>query len=85
MGDNHSVQLDRESGGSLNHLVSTRSQESELSTGEVLRRMREKSEKQKNEIEEMEIEALGAYNAFSRPKSSAVSLIVVSKQKHDLP
>jgi hypothetical protein len=36
--------------------------------------MREKSEARKNEIDEREIEALGDYNAFSRPKNSAVSL-----------
>ncbi len=62
------------SGGGLNALVSARSQESELSTGEVLRRMREKSEARKNELDEREIEALGDYNAFSRPKNSSVSL-----------
>lgn len=64
----------RSSGGAgMNALVSTRSQESELSTGEVLRRMREKSDAKKNELDEREIEALGDYNAFSRPKSSAIA------------
>lgn len=41
-----------------------------LSTNEVLRRLGEKSDKQKQEIDQAEINALGEYNAFSRPKRS---------------
>lgn len=47
--------------------------ESELSTGEVLRRMREKSEMRRRAIESAEIDALGDYNAFSRPRPSSVA------------
>jgi len=41
-----------------------------LSTNEVLRRLREKSDKEKNAIDQQEINALGEYNAFSRPRVS---------------
>ncbi len=47
-----------------------RSGESEISIGEVLRRLREKSDTTKNAIDLREIEALGDYNAFSRPRPS---------------
>jgi len=52
---------------------SARSEEttfSELSTAEVLRRMREKSEKETNAADQRDIDALGPYNAFSRPRRS---------------
>lgn len=47
--------------------------ESEISTREVLRRMREKSDLAHRAQESAEIDALGDYNAFSRPRSSAVA------------
>ncbi len=49
---------------------SSRSEASDISVGEVLRRLREKSDRTKNAIDEKEIEALGDYNAFSRPRPS---------------
>lgn len=52
---------------------SARSQETEISTNEVLRRMREKSDVKRHERESAEIDALGDYNAFSRPRVSAVA------------
>lgn len=48
----------------------SRTETSELSTAEVLRRMREKSDIQRNAIDQSEIDALGPYNAFSRPLRS---------------
>ena len=44
--------------------------ESDLSVGEVLRRLREKSDHTKNMTDMREIHALGDYNAFSRPRPS---------------
>lgn len=49
---------------------SGRSEATELSTAEVLRRMREKSDIEKNKVDQRDIDALGPYNAFSRPKRS---------------
>lgn len=51
-------------------MASGRSGASNLSTGEVLRRMREKSDKVKAALESAQIEALGEYNPFSRPRYS---------------
>jgi hypothetical protein len=50
------------------------SERSELSTSEVMRRMREKSEREKKKQDFVQINAMGPYNAFSRPKSSTVCL-----------
>ena len=51
--------------------MSARSDASEeLSTAEVLRRMREKVERAANEADQRDIDALGPYNAFSRPRRS---------------
>eukprot|EP00606_Chrysophyceae_sp_TOSAG23-5_P000457 GSChrysophyteH2.ASY1.ANO1.716.1 assembled CDS len=47
-----------------------RSEQSDISIGEVLRRLREKSDTSKNATDLREIEALGDYNAFSRPRPS---------------
>jgi hypothetical protein len=44
--------------------------DSDVSIGEVLRRLREKSDMTKNMSEMHEINALGDYNAFSRPRPS---------------
>jgi hypothetical protein len=52
--------------------ASSRSQQSELSVNEVLRRMRESNDMEKNNRMTAEIHALGEYNAFSRPKASSV-------------
>lgn len=49
-----------------------RSNFSDLSTSEIMRRLREKSDYEKNFRETKELNALGDYNAFSRPRSSAV-------------
>lgn len=56
--------------GSGSALASARSEASNVSTNEVLRRMREKSDTLKNSRDAAEIEALGDYNAFSRPRNS---------------
>lgn len=47
-----------------------RTDSSNISTNEVLRRMREKSDVVKAARDAAEIEALGDYNAFSRPRNS---------------
>ena len=52
---------------------SARSYDSALSTNEILRRMRESNDLEKNARMTAEIHALGDYNSFSRPKSSSVS------------
>jgi hypothetical protein len=49
---------------------SAASDSSELSVNEVLRRLREKSDHTKNMTDMREINALGDYNAFSRPRPS---------------
>lgn len=51
-------------------IASARSEASNISTNEVLRRMREKSDTVKAARDAAEIEALGDYNAFSRPRNS---------------
>ena len=51
-------------------MQSARSEASDISVGEVLRRMRMKSDISKNAIDTREIAALGDYNAFSRPRPS---------------
>ena len=51
---------------------SGRSAGSELSVNEVLRRIKEKSEREKKAQDDKEIDLMGPYNAFSRPKSSSV-------------
>lgn len=64
----------RSSTGSVNDFIprSSRSDThmSELSVGEVMRRLREKSDASKNIADMRDIEALGEYNAFSRPRPS---------------
>lgn len=47
--------------------------ESEVSTNEVLRRMREKSDLARRKQASEEIDALGDYNAFSRPRPSNIA------------
>ena len=59
-------------------LDSGRSTGSELSTSEVLRRLREASDHGKNTLAEAEIQALGDYNYYSRPRSSTVSSLLRS-------
>jgi hypothetical protein len=49
---------------------SARSNVSDVSVGEELRRLREKSDTTKDLLDAAEIEALGDYNAFSRPRPS---------------
>ncbi|KAJ1444121.1 hypothetical protein B484DRAFT_388983 [Ochromonadaceae sp. CCMP2298] len=49
---------------------SARSDRSNLSTNEMLRRMREVNEVEKNNRMNAEIHALGGYNSYSRPKAS---------------
>jgi len=51
-------------------MASGRSVSSDISIGEVLRRLREKSDITQNAVDSREIEALGDYNAFSRPRAS---------------
>jgi hypothetical protein len=51
---------------------------SQLSTNEVLRRMRESNDLEKNNRMTAEIHALGEYNSFSRPKSSSVNFVSFS-------
>jgi hypothetical protein len=51
------------------------SDRSELTTNEILRRLREKSDREKQERDLAEINAMGPYNAFSRPKPSMVFAI----------
>lgn len=50
-----------------------RTAETEISTREVLRRMREKSDLARRQQASEEIDALGDYNAFSRPRPSTVA------------
>lgn len=47
--------------------------ETEVSTNEVLRRMREKSDLARRQQASEEIDALGDYNAFSRPRPSNIA------------
>lgn len=59
------------SSSSAQHEPNTqRTAESEISTREVLRRMREKSDLARRKQASEEIDALGDYNAFSRPRPS---------------
>jgi len=51
---------------------SNRSDASDLSSGEVLKRLRDKVNSQRFKQDEAEISALGGYNAFSRPRASHV-------------
>jgi len=51
---------------------SNASEASELSTAEILRRLREKSDLQKRLQDQRDIDALGEYNAFSRPRPSTI-------------
>lgn len=51
---------------------SNRSDASELSSGEVLKRLRDKVNAKRFARDEAEINALGEYNAFSRPRPSQV-------------
>lgn len=67
----------RESARSINNeamiqerLNTNRSTSSDISTGEMLRRLREASDREKFERAQSEIAALGDYNAFSRPRPS---------------
>lgn len=55
------------------YMSNTGRSEGELSTGEVLRRLKDKAVAPKNARDQAEIEALGDYNAFSRPRQSRVS------------
>lgn len=48
-------------------------EKSEISTNEILRRMREKNDRERQLIETEEIRAMGEYNAFSRPKLSKIA------------
>jgi hypothetical protein len=57
------------SSGSSGNLFSARS---EMSTNEVLRRIKDKIEEPKRLKATAEIEAMGEYNAFSRPRPSQV-------------
>eukprot|EP01031_Cornospumella_fuschlensis_P028645 gene28645-34583_t len=57
---------------SVPFMDSGRSAGSELSVNEVLRRIKEKSEREKKAQDDKEIDLMGPYNAFSRPKSSSV-------------
>lgn len=50
--------------------ASARSEASEISTNELLRRMREKSDGPKQAAELAALDALGEYNPFSRPRRS---------------
>ena len=52
---------------------SGRSDVSELNTEEVIRQMRAKTDVVKARRDAAEIEALGEYNGFSRPRCSQVS------------
>ena len=52
-----------------------RTDRSELSVNEVLRRMRETNDVEKNNRMTQEIRALGEYNSYSRPKSSSVRFV----------
>jgi hypothetical protein len=56
--------------GGFGDVMTGRSDASNISTNEVLRRMREKSDVVKAARDAAEIEALGDYNAFSRPRNS---------------
>lgn len=58
--------------------ASNRSDTSEISMNEVLRRIREKSDIERRQQQDREIDLMGPYNAFSRPKSSSVSRIFPS-------
>lgn len=49
---------------------SNKSEESAISTNELLRRLREEKEKTLTQKAQSEIDALGDYNAFSRPRPS---------------
>jgi hypothetical protein len=49
---------------------SARSDVSDLSVAEMLRRLRDKADIEKNASDQHEIDALGDYNAFSRPRVS---------------
>jgi len=51
---------------------SNRSDASELTSGEVLKRLRDKVNAKRFAQDEAEINALGEYNAFSRPRASSV-------------
>lgn len=59
--------------GAASARSSHRSTESNVSTNELLRRMREKNDREKNSRMAAEFDALGEYNSYSRPKSSNVS------------
>lgn len=54
-----------------------RTDRSELSVNEILGRMRETSDMEKNNRMNKEIHALGGYNSYSRPKTSSVSELQV--------
>lgn len=58
-------------------LRSARSDASELSTTEVLRRIKEKNEAEQKALDAAEIAAMGPYNAFSRSKISTVRKIIL--------
>ncbi len=58
--------------GSSNQGSARGTARSELSTGEVLRRLRDKATAPQFARDQAEIEALGDYNAFSRPRVSRV-------------
>jgi len=61
----------KSNGTTYNDVINTgRSESSDISISEVLRRLREKSDISKDAIDNREIEALGDYNAFSRPRPS---------------
>lgn len=62
-----SGRLSQRSDGSNSNLFSARS---EMSTNEVLRRIKDKIEEPKRLKATAEIEAMGEYNAFSRPRPS---------------
>lgn len=57
----------------LSFMDSGRSNGSELSVNEVLRRIKEKSEREKKAQDDKELDLMGPYNAFSRPKTSSVA------------
>ena len=63
--------LDTDNAASLNNLTIA-TDRSDLSVNEVLRRIKEKIDSDKNNRMSKEIVALGPYNSFSRPRVSKV-------------
>jgi len=68
---NNGSLLDTDNAASLNNLTIA-TDRSDLSVNEVLRRIKEKIDSDKNNRMSKEIVALGPYNSFSRPRVSKV-------------